>query len=184
MVHRELDGFWDSKKMQTFLHLHYNVGKPIMVAFLVSRLVAYGNNNVPYFAGETGDSCILPATYFWVGCGKRFKEPTTVEWRQHAYTSGQGHERDDDMGFFEMNPVIEGYEDQTYEDFNDSLFGAIFGGVLQDRLLLDEAGGKPVANLVSEFYRTVAKYDVYSRRGGNKYCLYWTSERALQGVSS
>lgn len=181
MVGRELDSFYCSPKGETFLRLHYGCGVPIMIAFMVSRLLIDCDNST-VFSGDMGDSCILPSQNFWVGCGARYTKPTAVTWQQHAYSSGSGHDRDDDLGGFYMEPVIEGFG-AISEEFNEVMFNAVFGGHIDSssHVLLDQPGGKPVANLVAEFFRAVATPTFYRNRGDSnqRYCSNWTSDRAL-----
>lgn len=188
MVGRELEGFNQCDKVQTFLQLHYLMGVPIMVAFMASRVLAWRTNNFdkpPYFSGNNGDSCILPAQNLWVGCAARFTKPTAIQWEQHAYTSGEGHNRDDDMGSFYMEPKLEGFGEIS-EEYNESMFNAVFGGYVENNgsTMLDRPGGEPVANLVAEFYRSVVSEEYYRNRGSNTYCSYWTSECDLQDSST
>lgn len=185
MVARDLDNYGVSEKALTFLRLHYSYGVPIMVAFMASRLLAYSkysDKDYIVFAGSTNDSCILPSGNFWVGCAARYMQPTQVQWEQHAYTSGSGHDRDDDMGSFYMEPTIEGIG-KVSEEFNETMFNAIFGGYYNGEtghIMYDRPGGEPVKNAVSELYRAVAKPDSYRQRGSGGYCSNWTSDRELQ----
>ena len=185
MVARELEEFRASEKAATFLHLHYGSGVPIMVAFMASRLLSYENGKGKIrFNGSSDDNCILTSQNLWVGCASRFKTPCAVNWEQDSYSCGSGHVRDDDLGQFYMEPVIEGFPD-TSEEFNESMFNAVFGGHIDSstQILLDQPGGKPVANLVSEFFRAVATPAYYRNRGGNVYCSNWTSDRSLWSTS-
>lgn len=184
MVGRELDGYYPSIKMQTFLELHYLTGVPIMVAFMASRILAYRSTNLTggvEYVGYSGDSCILPSQNFWVGCAARFKQPTAIEWEQHPYSSGRGHDRDDDMCSFSMEPEIEGFG-SVYEEFNESMFNAVFGGITDSKtgILHDRPGGEKVANLVCELFRAITTECYYRNRGSTGYCSYWTCENGLQ----
>ncbi|MCS5737434.1 hypothetical protein, partial [Herbiconiux daphne] len=138
-----------------------------------------------HYCGENNDGCILPVQNFWVGCGKRFKEPTAIAWQQHSYTTGCGHDRDDDLSSYYMEPVIEGFDELISEEFNESIFNAVFGGTLgQGDALIDRPGGEKVENLVARFFREVSTPDAYRNRGSNTYCSYWTSDRALYDETS
>lgn len=185
MVNRELASWENADQMFTFLDEWY-IGKvPIMLAFMATRLFAKFRHGFYKdqlgWVGGNHDSSILPAQNFWVGCGSRYAQPTAVMWQQHTYESGQGHFRDDDLDTLSMEPTIKGFG-QVHECFNVSMFDSIFGGAFatgHGDTLYDRAGGERVKNLICEFYRTVAKQEVYREKGSGGYLSYWQADRGL-----
>lgn len=137
MIDRELWEDNEYQKIRFMMEQIHDKGRNPMIAFLMSRLISTTSgalsDDEPYYCGHTHDNCILPDSLIVKGLGKKYQSPTSIDWFQAEYTSGNGHLRDDDI---DEEYDSWGFSGDGYScRHSSSIFNSVF--------MLEQEGDKP-----------------------------------------